>query len=801
MKRGHDAVEEQDESDWEPSAKRIVQDTATATNIDVTKQSWTQMFASILGVQEIHDDDGIAVHLDDTVDGVSVPIFTSIAEEPLGHTDPEEVGRRIGTWVEATMNECAKPRREDDKSWQTPTSETDSSENDRTQCFGMIHKCRVRLYGEMEDLRNKLARVSLNKTHERLQYVTTSDTGFFRLEDGTLCAQLDHHLYDPLNRIIKVESVRLLTYALIEDWISIMKRARRHKDVEMNIDINVYGSAGVRSVVGQMLSEDSLYLQHVKHCEEDVEYENPHMLVYEDCDESDYGLDFDNLEVGNSNLEQAPQTIWDTCLAETSNQNSREYEVCAHVRVPLLLHQKQAVPFMIEREIGPIVGDRKLWKWTEDENRSGFQHSITGCWTTEARQEFGGGVLADDPGMGKTLSTLSLIAQRLVDAQSWCQTHNDDHKTNTRASVRSRATLVVVPSLPIIAIWLEQINNFMDGSLKVLKHHGKSRYRQVEEILDTDIVFTTYHTLAMERKKRKNPLQSINWFRVVLDEAHYIRRQATTLYAAVSELDACHRWCLTGTPIQNELEDFGALLAFIRADPFHSISMFRKYVVSPFSYDPEGAKENLSLLLSSVCMRRRINRLNLPPIKERRSYVDFSESERDLYRTTLDTMFWDLKHGPRGKGSGKIFERFQIQLQLRRLCNHGTFQKSWSPTQIDLQAQREDVISSMGKDGEISCSFCNELIPLLSASCDARRPLHLQTRIFCDECANIEGTEAVTAPVEDMVWVSSRSYCTRSIGSTLGDSYKESNAGSCGHSSKIEKLMKDVRCDLSNTKR
>src|SRR5580700_441062 len=89
--------------------------------------------------------------------------------------------------------------------------------------------------------------------------------------------------------------------------------------------------------------------------------------------------------------------------------------------------------------------------------------------------------------------------------------------------------------------------------------------------------------------------------------AHMIRRQATSFYRTVSELKARSRWSLTGTTIQNRLEDIGALFAFIRATPFHSIAMFRRFVTIPFDESEERqavATQNLTLLLDSLCLRR-----------------------------------------------------------------------------------------------------------------------------------------------------------------------------------------------------
>src|SRR5579862_5788259 len=120
-----------------------------------------------------------------------------------------------------------------------------------------------------------------------------------------------------------------------------------------------------------------------------------------------------------------------------------------------------------------------------------------------------------------------------------------------------------------------------------------------------------------------------------------IRRQATTLYRAVSELSANSRWCITGTPIQNRLEDIGALFAFIRARPFDSMAMFRRFIAAPFDESEERrtvASQRLSLLLDSLCLRRMKELLDLPEQQNRTRTLEFSQEERNQYERTKKIM-------------------------------------------------------------------------------------------------------------------------------------------------------------------
>ena len=119
------------------------------------------------------------------------------------------------------------------------------------------------------------------------------------------------------------------------------------------------------------------------------------------------------------------------------------------------------------------------------------------------------------------------------------------------------------------------------------------------------------------------------------------------LYRTVAEIAARSRWCLTGTPVQNRLEDVGSLLAFLRVSPFHSLSTFRKHVSLPF--DEGGKRRQLAVqrfktLLDDSCLRRTKDVLHLPHEQTCTRAIDLSPAERLLYDRTSDTMFRAIRN-------------------------------------------------------------------------------------------------------------------------------------------------------------
>ncbi|KAJ0116932.1 hypothetical protein J7T55_003346 [Diaporthe amygdali] len=290
---------------------------------------------------------------------------------------------------------------------------------------------------------------------------------------------------------------------------------------------------------------------------------------------------------------------------------------------------------------------------------------------------------------------------------------------------RIKSTLIIVPSTLIVNSWMKQIETHIEKSFKAVAYYGKDRDANSDAYFDSDVVFTTYHTVAASINLPNNLIVPIQWFRIVLDEAHMIRRPQTTLFQAASQLSARFRWCLTGTPIQNRLEDVGSLLSFLRVPHLENKAVFQKYVILPFEEDPEEACRKFAFLLDCICLRRPQTLLYLPKMVETVHYLDLSPSEQQQYRNTMQAMSKMLQRKA-GQGPGKkvTFGLFQAQLQLRLLCNHGTFQKRITDTiERDTQAESEDIMYSLGRQADDSCSICSIQISIFDTQSWKREKL------------------------------------------------------------------------------
>jgi len=237
--------------------------------------------------------------------------------------------------------------------------------------------------------------------------------------------------------------------------------------------------------------------------------------------------------------------------------------------------------------------------------------------------------------------------------------------------------------------------------------------------------------------------------------AHIIRRPATTFYRTCADLEARSRWCLTGTPIQNRLEDIGALFAFLRADPFHSLAQFRRFICIPFEQGESVARDRLILLYDSLCLRRTLNIISLPGQQERIRKLTLNPEEKRQYERTKNILNRYMRtqvgqypgsgtHGGFYRGpqfdswKSTKFGLFQAHLQLRILCNHGTFQKpfSWKKRDAreDINAEREAFITEMGLKSELMCDGCKQPRPILGSNRAQNRFVENCSHSLCHEC-------------------------------------------------------------------
>ncbi|RKP29555.1 hypothetical protein METBISCDRAFT_18380, partial [Metschnikowia bicuspidata] len=304
------------------------------------------------------------------------------------------------------------------------------------------------------------------------------------------------------------------------------------------------------------------------------------------------------------------------------------------------------------------------------------------------KSSFRGGILADEMGLGKTILTLALVHSVPYD---------NIHFSAGRLRYADKSTLVVVP-MSLLVQWRAEF----DRSNRNSNH---SCYVYYGELVQADlgtvlcnrtnnvpiVVLTTYGTVQNEWTRvcklrdadGRLPsigLYSVEFFRVVLDEAHTICNSSTRTARAVHELELRRRWALTGTPVVNRLDDLFLLVKFLHLDPWSNFSYWKAFVTVPFQQ--KHFLQTLDVvrsILQPVYLRRTKNMrladgtplVSLPEKEVVVQEVHLSPRERFLYDLYKSRAYHSFSEGLRSGEALKNYTQILTHiLRLRQICCH-----------------------------------------------------------------------------------------------------------------------------------
>lgn len=396
-------------------------------------------------------------------------------------------------------------------------------------------------------------------------------------------------------------------------------------------------------------------------------------------------------------------------------------------------------------------------------------------------------------GLGKSLVILSTIAGSLDRAKEFVASENQLLSTGPSRTYPSRATLIIAPSSRkqrldvirsygtltnegsvLINNWIEEIYKYIPalhlvsfllakdrirhtypGGLRFHKHLGVERHAEADRLSERDIVFTTYATVAAEISRGKSAVAQIKWFRIVLDEgtwdrqppvlaryltylpAHDIRNPTTNQFKAITSLSAQHRWCLTGTPIQNSLEDLGSLVSFLKVPILEKPPLFRKFITNPTTSDSKACFQNLRALLQAICLRRTKEILNFPEPPTIFRTLPFTPLEQAAYDELLSTCKTKINMIVSNRRHGFINSTMLESLfKLRLFCNNGNTSLVPHPEWNDLREHSSEALAYLGYHDQNICAYCSETIYCISdqSGTDGAKFLPSCWHLVCSSC-------------------------------------------------------------------
>ncbi len=292
--------------------------------------------------------------------------------------------------------------------------------------------------------------------------------------------------------------------------------------------------------------------------------------------------------------------------------------------------------------------------------------------------------LADDMGLGKTIEIISYMLKR--------------HESQENKGV----TLVVCPT-SVISNWVHELNKFAP-SLRVHVHHGSDRMKEqelVDTIINYDVVITSYSLLTRDF----NILYKINWEGIVADEAQYIKNSGTKQSRAIRSLSAMYRIALTGTPIENRLEDLRSIFDFINPGYLGGEKTFKKNFTEPIIKEGDDTvSDKLGRLVGPFILRRVKTDKNvisdLPEKEEIKLYVPVSREQATLYAATVKAMLEDVEELKGIKRSGIILSTIT---KLKRLMDHPSLvsgDKNYNEERSEKMVRLMDMLEEILANGE-----------------------------------------------------------------------------------------------------
>ena len=259
------------------------------------------------------------------------------------------------------------------------------------------------------------------------------------------------------------------------------------------------------------------------------------------------------------------------------------------------------------------------------------------------------GILADDMGLGKTLQALAVIQK-------------------AKEEDGPAPVLVICPTT-VVFNWESEIQKFAP-TLSCMKLSGVERKQFFKEIPNHDVVITSY---ALVRRDI-NKLKEYNFRYVILDESQNIKNAMSQTAQAVKKLQASHKLALSGTPIENKLEELWSVFDFLMPGFLFSVADFNSRYVNPIMERQDKTVEKRLKLQIYPFILRRMKRdvaKDLPDKVENIAYCELTDEQRDFYLQVLDSTKEELFKSIEQNGLEKSrLSIFSALLRLRQICCH-----------------------------------------------------------------------------------------------------------------------------------
>ncbi len=259
-----------------------------------------------------------------------------------------------------------------------------------------------------------------------------------------------------------------------------------------------------------------------------------------------------------------------------------------------------------------------------------------------------GGVLADEMGLGKTLQTIA-------------------HILAEREAGRLDVPALVVGPTTLVGNWSRELARFAP-ELRVVVLHGPERGARWKDVPSAHVVVTTYPVLVRDEDR----FAEQRFHLAVLDEAQAIKNARSQARRALARIDAAHRVCLTGTPLENHLGELWSLFDFLSPGLLGEELGFRRFWRQPIERESDEERMRALREIVGPYMLRRLKRdvaKELPPKTEIVVPVELGPEQRELYESIRVAAHADVRRAIRTKGlAASTVAILGALTKLRQVC-------------------------------------------------------------------------------------------------------------------------------------
>lgn len=277
-----------------------------------------------------------------------------------------------------------------------------------------------------------------------------------------------------------------------------------------------------------------------------------------------------------------------------------------------------------------------------------------------------GACLADDMGLGKTLQTLAVLVAVQEQLGFTTKTTNFDLFANETTIEREPLKALIVLPSSLVFNWYNESAKFTPHFSK-LQYVGNDRKQLASRLASTDLIFTSYSIIHRDI----SILEKYDFRYLILDESQYIKNKDSKIFKAINKIDTAHKMALSGTPIENSLDDLWSQMQFINPDILGSYNFFAANFKIPIEKkQDENILSELKNLVQPYILRRTKEQVlkDLPELSEQIYYCTMDPEQEKLYeKEKSKARNFLLKTD--GSSPDKI-SIINTLMKLRQLSNH-----------------------------------------------------------------------------------------------------------------------------------